>query len=514
MDDSDPGCGVPDCGHIHHPGCGFIPTGRTCPACLKPLGPAMPEPYVYQEDFLEDDHLTCLLAGGEQTGKSTAGARKLEAIVGGFIFEYQERAAGEVAWLVADSYELTAREFQYISEGLSRHGLTVRPDKRVDPGEIDIAVPGGLFKIKTRSANDAQSLRAESPIAVLVCEAAKMSQDAYVRLRSRVARSRALFPGYGAIVLTGTFEGSLGWYPTLHTDWKSPYVQERDNVASYSIPSPANIFVYRGGFDDPEIRAMEAELGPDEFSERVLAVASPPKNRVHATFDVLTHVLPEPPEYDPRYPVWAGIDPGFSGAPSHYAVEVYQERFLPCKLKHWQGIWEFHNCGVHPSLVIEECKKQEWWGNPMLQLVIDQAGRKIGVVQGSTLTPDAEVWLKESGHMPFSQLIDIMPGIRKLDSLLNRCSDPKCGEPVLVFSPLQKGVIAELGGGPHPHDKSTHVYQWMTARDGTVTGRTPHDAWNDGVKATTYCFVRMQGFTLGPSGRQKIRVKRREEAYA
>ena len=204
---------LPDSDPERHFKCGYIPTGTQCPACGKPLGPVLENPYSYQIDFLADDHMTCMGTGGEQGGKSHSSAMKLYQIIMGFLGEYAEqgKAAGEVAWLVADPYELTYQEFHNLEDWLKSSPFEVTASKRVDPGEIIVKVPGGVFVIKTRSASDARTLRAESPIVVLLCEGALISFDAYERLISRVARARKQFPGFGAIILSGTFEGSIGW---------------------------------------------------------------------------------------------------------------------------------------------------------------------------------------------------------------------------------------------------------------------------------------------------------------
>lgn len=232
--------------YVKHRKCGYVPTGENCHVCGKKLGKPLQDPYNYQLDILEDDHLTCLVAGGEQVGKSFTGAMKAYMILLAFLGEHangSRRAANEVAWLVGASYEQTSREFEYLKTWLNQtKNLTIlKADSKVDPGEIHIQVPGGVFKIKTKSSDDGMAaLRMESPVFVLLCEAAICTYDTYTRLRSRVARARADFPGYGAIIMISTFEGSTGWYPTLYSKWQLPANQTRDNAKSFSMPSYSN----------------------------------------------------------------------------------------------------------------------------------------------------------------------------------------------------------------------------------------------------------------------------------
>lgn len=496
-----------------HRECGWIPAGESCHVCDKRLGAKLAYPYSYQSAVLDDDHLTCQVAGGEQTGKSTIGAMKFLQVILAFLGEHTDRAKGEVAWIVADSYELTAREFGYIAEWLARTPTKFETSKGVDPGEIRINVPGGVFTIKTRSAKDAQTLRAESPVVALVCEAALLSFDAYLRLRSRVARARADFPGYGAIIMASTFEGSIGWYPSKWKDWQRPNAQEKENAKSYSLPSFSNVFIYKQGESDPEILAMKAELGADEYSERVLAIPSPPRGRVHQAFDITTHVYAEDVPYDPAKPVLIGIDPGYSGQPSTYAVEVFQPRDLPCGKKHFWGIDEIFEWKLTTENICHIAMQRQWWKNPMKLGVSDVAGR-----QHTPTSPDTniDIWRKQTGIVLMSQVVDVLPGIRRMDSMLTLCPDPSCGEPVLIFSSLQKGLIAEMGGGPHPHDGQTHVYRWHTDREGNAHAKVPIDAYNDATKATTYLFMNYLGPTITYNQRNKIKVRQRVygEVYA
>ena len=500
--------------YTEHRDCGWVPTGTHCHVCQKRLGDPLKQPYSYQSAVLDDDHLTVQVAGGEQVGKSTIGAMKFLQVVMAFLGEHQHRAAGEVAWIVADSYELTSREFTYLQEWLARTPFKMDVSKGVDPGHITITVPGGVFVIKTRSAKDAATLRAESPVAVLVCEAALLTLDAYSRIRSRVARARADFPGYGAIIMASTFEGSIGWYPSVYKKWQQKNAQEKENAVSFSLPSFSNVFIYKGGENDPEILSMKAELGEDEFSERVLAVPSPPRGRVHQAFDITTHVYPEDVPYDREKPVLIGIDPGFSGQPSTYAVEVFQQRNLPCGKKHYWGIDEIFEWKMTTENICQIAMQREWWKNPLKHGVADVAGR-----QHTPMSPDTniDIWRKQTGLVLMSEPINILPGIRRMDALLNLCPDPSCGEPVLIFSPVQKGLIAEMGGGPHPHDGLTHVYRWHTDREGQVSQvKVPIDAYNDATKAATYLFINVLGHTITYNQRSKITVRQRVygEVYA
>lgn len=528
---------LPDSDPADHLGCGFVPTGTACPACGKHLGDPLPKPYSYQTDLLEDDHLTIEVAGGEQAGKSQGTAMKFYSICYQFLAEYAPsgRADGEVAWIAADSYELTRREAELVSQWFTaswnptslKPGL--QPVKNVDPGQIVITVPGkagglGKFTIKTRSANDEQTLRAESPVAVLVCENALLTEDAFDRLNSRVGRSRSIFPGFGAIIMGGTFEGSLGWKAGMWTELQSHASQETRNARSFSLPSFSNVFVYgpkydshgnlvhKGGEDHPVLVRLKAELPDYLYDERIRAIPAPPSGRVHHSFNRAIHV--ELSEYDEDEPIYIGADPGYSGQPSHYAVEVFQRRPTECGYRHFWGIpdGEIFETLMSPSEVATKATNKYWWRNPHKYAVMDVSGRQHA---GGGAEPQIDTWRREVGLHFQSQPVKVNDGRMRMDMLLNRC--PVDGIPFLTFHPDQHGVLSELGGEMHPRNckcegsGKVRVYSWQTDRTGVVTGSTPRDEWCDGIKATAYLFMNQLGPTNHTRGGSKIRVISKRE---
>src|SRR3546814_1067336 len=75
--------------------------------------------------------------------------------------------------------------------------------------------------------------------------------------------------------------------------------------------------------------------------------------------------------------------------------------------------------------------QREWWKNPLKHGVIDIAG--FNTTSSSVQGPDQEIWRKQTGLVLMGERINILPGIRRMDALLNLCPDPACGEPVLVL---------------------------------------------------------------------------------
>ncbi len=455
-----------------------------------------------QQEILDDRHLTQLVAGGYRGGKSRTASMKALLSTLEFVSRYRKRAAGQVAWLVAADYEATRAEFMHPDGSLSRDLERLWPNvtfsSRLDPGEIRVPVPSvdgqtsdGVFTVRTKSAFDPTSLGMESPVWIVLCEAARVSQDVYHRLLSRCSEARRRFPGFGWLHMEGTFEGSLGWYATLWTRWQAAATQESEDARSFSLPSHSNTTLFPGGIDDPEIAALRKTLPEAKFMERHMGVPVPPSGRVHGAFSSGLHVRSV--HYDSEQPVYIGIDPGYSGQPSTYAVEVCQLRKFESGHWQWQVIDEIAvNRHAMPGFTVADvcdmAVRRPWWRNPQKTGVIDVAGAAHAGAQES----NAEVWRRRTGLVLQHEKVSILPGIDRFDSCLK--VDEHLGEPGLVIDPACELLISELGGGPNPFDGQSHVYRWNTDRTGDVVGRVPRDEYCDGIKALTYLFVNVMGY--------------------
>lgn len=469
-----------------------------------------------QAGILLDESRFQLVAGGFRGGKSqTAGIKAATGAID-FIARYGEKAAGKVAWLVSQDYEMTRAEFNYISEALQRIWPSVKFTTRVDPGYIRIPVPkdddptrsAGVFEIKTKSAADPSTLGMEAPVFIVLCEAARVSNDVFERLVSRTSEARTQFPEFGWLHMEGTFEGSLGWYPALWQKWRSPAAQSEMNARSFSLPSHSNTHLYPGGEDDPEILTLKANMPEDKFKERHLGVPVPPSGRVHAAFDPLLHVRRV--VYDPALPVYIGIDPGYSGQPSTYAVEVGHLVTLENGFQQWRVFDEIRvNKHAMPGFTVADvcdiAMSRWWWKNPDKKATIDVAGEAHAGAQES----NSEVWMKRTGMVLFSGRVPIQTGIDRFDQTLKQ--DPLTREPGIVIDPRCELIISELGGAPNPFDGQTHVYSWLTNQQNEVVGKTPKDAYCDGIKAFTYLDFHTRGAAYSSHNNGRIKVKRRRK---
>ena len=422
-----------------------------------------------QTPILDSKKRFILVAGGEQAGKSMIASKFLLARF------LQINDAG-LYWLVAADYERTRAEFEYLVDDFSRLGVLAEASKRVDPGKIVLA---DGTRIETKSAKDPRTLAMRAPDGIIGCEASQLDLETFYRMRGRCAPKR------GWLFLSGTFEGSLGWYPQMHTAWSIPTEDEE----SFSLPSYTNVHLYPEGINDPEIQRLKRDASDDFFLERIQGIPSPPQGLVFPEFRPNLHVGDV--TWDVGTPIHIWMDPGYAGA---YAVVVVQ---IQDDVIH--VIDDVYERGLVTGEMIQICQQRPWWKDVQYG-VIDVAG-----YQHQAMAAPAEIWVKETGLYMNSQKVMINDGTERLKSFLK--IDPVTNRSKVVINPKCTGILSEFGAAPNPFDGQTRAYRWKTDRDGNIVGNMPEDKNNHGIKALIYGIVDNYGYAY-VQGRDSIRVKR------
>ena len=413
-----------------------------------------------------DEHRLRLVAGGERGGKSLLAAMEL---AGRF---YEDN----LYWLVGADYERTKPEFDYLADAFEKLGLLVSATKQVNPGLIILV--GGI-EIETKSAQDPRKLGMRAPRGILACEAAQLDVDTYQRLVARLAEKR------GWMLMIGTFEGSLGWYPELYNRWR---VENPEGGRSFSLPTWSNLKVFPGGRTDIAIAQAEAAMSKERFQERFAGVPCPPSGRVFTEFQVTLHVKPQ--TFDTSTDVILWVDPGYAGA---YAVEAVQIRADTVHI-----IDEIYERGLVTEQIIQIAQMRPWW-NRVTSGVVDIAG-----TQHQAMPAVSEIWLKQARLSLKVNKVGINEGIERLKTFL--VPHPITGQPHIFIDPKAKGLISELGGGPNPFTGQTAVFSWKMDRSGVIVGTTPEDKNDHAIKAVIYGLVDRFGYATA-KGKQVARVK-------
>jgi len=391
------------------------------------------------------------LAGGVRAGKSFCSARDAVArIVYTSLFVKKQ-----IIWVVGPDYYQPRAEFGYMHDDFLKLGFRVKasmPNGRSSPWTMKV---GGVGIVETRTASDPRALASFAPDGIVMAEAAQQPLEIYYKARERLAERR------GWLIMSGTFETSLGWYQDFWTKWQG---QNDAGARSYSMPTWSNRVIFPGGENDPEIVSLRASTPEDLFMERYGAVPYKPHTLVFREFSSTRHVL-ERVRYVDGEPVYLAIDPGYD--PGRYAVLALQVK-LDDKTKK-EVVWvvdEMYEKRSTGPLVVRKAKRKRWWKD-VVDGVIDVAGR-----QHQAMRSQVEVWRQDGGVYLRSNPVGVLDGIERHRTFL---FDPETGEPRLFHSPKCKNTIREYYSYKRPEDK-----------DGSALRIMPIDRDNHAMKALAY----------------------------
>lgn len=352
---------------------------------------------------------------------------------------------GRLYWLVGPEYDLCRPEFEYVLDACRRIDA-VTSVRHPASNRCELITRTGA-RIVTRSAREPERLAAEAPDGILGCEAAQLPASVFLRLRGRIAERR------GWLWLSGTFEGSRGWYAEKFRGWQAAQSQD---ARAFSIPSWENRALYPGGRDDPEIADLEAMYPPDLFMERFGGVPCPPTTLVFREFDPRVHVSAR--AQPSGSPVELAIDPGYAGA---YAVLAIEQRGSDVAV-----IDEIYLRRTVAGDVIAACRQRPWWPR-VRDGVIDVAGR-----QHHAAASQIEVWASLGRVRLRSHTVPLRAGIDRLRTFLR---DPGNGDARLTVAPACRHLIEEFG-----------LYRYHDASDREPVSELPIDRDNHAIKALTY----------------------------
>lgn len=434
--------------------------------------------YPHQQEILDCTARFILVTGGYQSGKSITA----KALAEKKVLE-QPPGYGGLYWLVAEAYEQTRREFFYILEDFNGLGMVADASKRIDPGFIEL-VDGTRFE--TKSARDApRALTMYAPDGIICCEASHLDYETFLLCQARVAPKR------GWLFMSGTMEGSLGWYPSVRQTWETGMVPDS---ASFALATHKNTAFFPEGWDDPEILRLRREASDDWVNERLLGIPAPPKGLVIPEFRSSIHV--KPIQWDPTKPTYIWVDPGYAGAHAVEAVQIMDNH-----------VFVFDE--IYENLITEDmisiAQRRPWWGADE-----DRPGVSRGVIdvagyQHQAMAAPAEVWLDKGGIHMDAHPVRINEGTEVLRGYMK--PDPITNQPKVLIDPKCKGLLSELGHCLSPLTNKQAVYRWRTDNDGAVVGNTPQDENNHAVKALIYGLVSEFGYSYVKE-RDKIKVRR------
>ena len=413
-----------------------------------------------------DDSRLKQIVGGERAGKSKVNSKE-------FAWRYflaMQDEKPHLYWLIANDYEGCRGEWEHIVEDMLKLDiLAAPPTKNLDPGQI--LLKDGT-QIVTKSARYPEKIATVAPDGILICEAAQIEYEVFLRCVARTAEKR------GWLSMAGTFEEDdyIGWYRELFQLGQS---HNTLGLKSFGLPTWSNTVIFPGGRNDPEILRQEAGMSKERFMERFGGEPSPRTGRVISDFANAIHVKECP--FDPSLSVELAVDPGYAGA---YAVEVIQN-----KGEYLQVIDEVYVQGVVTKDIILMCKKKDWWGN------VQGGAADIAAKQHQAMASPLEVWLGAGVHL-LTKKVNIEDGIDLLRTHLKQ--HPVTGQPGIVIDPKCRGLIAECGGGKSPVEGGG---VWMRNKN----TNQPIDRHNHAAKAMIYFLANKYGHEIERKPLQKLR---------
>jgi len=360
-----------------------------------------------------------LIAGGERAGKSKTNAEELE---GHWWVDNLPNKRPGLFWLLGDDYEACRGEWEHLALDFGKLEIIQELTKNIDPG---LMVLKDGTRIVTKSAKYPEKIATTAPDAILLCEAAQLAYEIFLRSRGRLAEKR------GWLSAAGTFEEEdyVGWYRELYELGQGFNLLE---LRSFSLPTWSNTVIFPLGRNDPELKKLEASMPKDRFRERFGGEPSPRADRTIPEFVNAYHVKECP--FDRNTAVELAIDPGYHGA---YAVEIVQKQG-----DGFAVIDEIYIQGHVTKDIIYICKKREWW-EAVIGGAIDIAG-----TQHQGMASPTETWLTDAGVSLVSKKVNIEDGIELLRTHMK--IHPETGKPTFYIDPKCRGLIAELGGGKSP----------------------------------------------------------------
>jgi hypothetical protein len=465
---------------------------------FEPTGPE-------QAAFLASDHRFKAGSGGDQSGKSTIVCADCALRLPIDLTKAQNemartgRAEGVLYWLVGANYGFTRKEFEYLQENFRKLGLPVDASKRVDPGTITVNTGDAASRITihTKSGTDPRGLAMEGPHGIVICEAGLIDFETWQRLLARAAPRRAW------IDATGSLESSIGFWPSILNNWKNG----TNDRKSFVIPSPTNIHVYPGGYDDPEILRLKEESSDEFFLERIMGQPVPPKGLVYHEFDPEIHVRDDI-EWESAYEeVLLFEDPGYGQSPHALLAgqDVTREAPNGQRYHQIQFFWGFYEQGFIQSDVIDHVMMQPWWKSSSIYLVSDPYYKD----QHHSMDSVSEQWSKQARLHARGKRLKVKPGIERVKSFLK--VDSVSGQPRAIFSSSLKGVLSEFGAVPHPLPGPLYgtvaAYRNRLDNDGNIVGELPEKKHDHALDALRNGLVHKFGYASRENG-NRARMKR------
>ena len=419
-----------------------------------------------------------MLAGGVRFSKSWWAAYEAAYTIYQCFWQHVngEGVEDKRFWLIGLDYSQTEPEWGYLKDIFSKLGMwhIKSTDFNGTSGKSSRAYIGPpdwskdqCMKIETKSANNLEKIGGFPPMLIVLCEAAQNPTDTIVKKsQERLLQTRK----YGSrLIIVGTFESSMGWYPQYYEKWHNGNVE--DKAIAISCPSWENVVEFPLGREDPAILQVERDNTEEYFNERYGGVPCAPQGAVLAGhFNILTHVRDDIAYFDEKEEVFLWYDPGFTHPSAIMAGQKRNDEYGDPYVVLFD---EVYTTGLVADQVIDITETKEWFPNVnRYGCTIDYHGKD----HSSAGIPVADQWYNRTGIRFRSNKVPTRvktPDITETGvDLLKRKLKPHpiTSIPRLVLNSKCKGWIAEAGGGPNPLTGKSTVWLHQLDRQKVAVG--------------------------------------------
>ena len=415
-------------------------------------------------DAADAGHRRILICGGERGGKSMVASYiailRMEP-EGWGNRQVRHREAERRYWLVGPTYMAARPEFQYIRDFFAELNLIERESMPVTPTQPWSLVTKNGISVETKTSADTTRLASFSIHGAIMCEAGNQEEEVVLKLYGRLSETK------GWLLIVGTLESQFSWYAARLTRWSAP---NPEGGVSFSIPSWANLAIYPGGRNDPEIKLLESSVPEDWFNRRYAGIVAKPANLVIPEFDFATHVRKL--EFDRKIPVELAIDPGKNA----YAVLFLQRIGAIVYV-----LDAVYLRGAVVNDVLVKCLESPFWryvNRESATSVIDIAGN-----QQPGQESQVDIWRKATGLVLGFRYYRVKDTINVVRTRLR--PDPVLNMPLVLFSDQLKEGVAPDGTATEFLSEFS-LWKWPPYREGMSERAEPIDANNHGIKALGY----------------------------
>ena len=448
-----------------------------------------------QRAVLRAKQAIVLVTGGVRAGKSFCCALKLFTLI---VVDFGQHRIepGAQYWLVGNNYRNTEWEYRLLKKWFKALGWVQFASKDERDARIEFSIcpleecadrrnrtgarcdhldDSPVF-IRTVSSENLDNIASIGVQAIVACEGAQMSQEAFERCQERC------FDEGAQLIVSGTMDRLGSWYVELIQSAEGDEEYQREKgMFCITIPSLDNKHSFPGGEDDPDYLGLKSRFTKDKFEVRILGKIRPAEQIIFGReFNSKVHIAEEELEVDYFNMLYLTHDPSYSRPGALLVCQLEEDGG---KNKTLKIIDEIYTTSVMTSEVIDMVRRKSWYNYMKSYNRIKVTGDP-ALKQHSHDKSGEDLWKIHTGLPvelpPKSSPTVQIQWVRELLRVIP--SQP----PFLLISPRCRGILSEFGHCPNPLTGQAAPYEYKFERETNLLTDEPIDQNNHSIKALAY----------------------------